>query len=358
MSKKAKFLWVIWIAISLLMNGCKPSQKATQANQVDAQAVYTAAVETANAKMTEMAAIPPSVAPSPTPTGTPTATLVPSATSLIPTVTLTQPALVGNLADRAEFVTDVTVPDFTVFAPSQPFVKTWRIKNIGTSSWTPVYSLVFYSGNQLSGPASIPFTKEVKPGETVDISVNLVSSATLGQYTGYWILRNALGQNFGVGPTAAQAIYVIINVASSGTTVATTTVTGTPATKTVTPTQSDQTPTITPTNAPPGTVISSLELGVDNGTISGACPHIFNFTTVIDLSSASSVTFVLEAGSDSPGYEFNLPDPITKNLKVGINRLHYEMTLSSTVNGWVQVHITSPEDLVSDKVNISLTCTP
>jgi hypothetical protein len=352
MYKKVNVLWVILTAISLLLTACKPSQKSPQTNQVDPQAVYTAAAETANAKMTELAAITPSPAPSSTSTGTTTATLAATVTSLIPTATLTQPPLVGNLADRAEFVTDVTVPDFTVFAPSQPFIKTWRLKNIGTSTWTPVYSLIFYSGSQMSGPSSVPFTKEVKPGETVDLSVNLVSSANQGQYTGYWILRNPLGQNFGVGPTAAQAIYVIINVASSGTTVVTTTATTSASTLTVTPTQGNQTPTVTPTNAPPGSYINSMELGVDNATYSGACPHIFNFTTKIDMSSATSVTFALEVG----GFTFNLPAPVTKLLKVGMNSLHYEMTLGSTVNGWVQIHITSPEDLVSNKVNISLTC--
>lgn len=356
MYKKVKVLWVILMAISLLLNACKPSQQ--QASQVNPQAVYTAAAETANAKMTEIAAITPSPAPSSTSTSTSTATLAATVTSLIPTATLTQPPLVGNLADRAEFVTDVTVPDFSIFTPSQPFIKTWRLKNIGTSTWTPVYSLIFYSGSQMSGPSSVPFTKEVKPGETVDLSVNLVSSANLGQYTGYWILRNPLGQNFGVGPTASQAVYVIINVASSGTTVATTTATTSTTTSTVTPTQGNQTPTVTPTNAPPGSYINSIELGVDKGTFSGACPHIFNFNAKIDMNTATSITFVLEAGSDTPGYEFNLPEPITKDLKVGMNRLHYEMTLSSTVNGWVQIHITSPEDLVSNKMNISLTCTP
>jgi hypothetical protein len=171
-----------------------------------------------------------------------------------------------------------------------------------------------------------------------------------------------LGQNFGVGPTAAQSIYVIINVASNGTVVATTTVTATvttPATTaTVTPTQGNQTPTVTPTNSPPGSYINSLELGVDKESFNGACPHIFTFTSKIDMNSAAAIIFVLEAGSDTPGFEFNLPAPNTKNLKVGMNRLHYEMTLSSTVNGWVQIHITSPEDLVSNKVNISLTCSP
>ena len=352
MIKKVKVLWVILTAMSLFLTACKPSQKSSQANQVDPQAVYTAAAETANAKMTELAAITPSPVPSSTSTGTSTATLVPTVTSALPTATLTQPPLVGNLADRAEFVTDVTVPDFTVFAPSQPFIKTWRIKNIGTSTWTPVYSLIFYSGSQMSGPSSVSLTKEVKPGETVDLSVNLVSSANQGQYTGYWILRNPLGQNFGVGPTAAQSIYVIINVASSGTVMATTTVTATAATATVTPTKGNQTPTVTPTNSPPGSYINSLELGVRKASFSGACPHIFILTTKIDMNIATSVTLVLEAG----GFDATLPAPVSQLLKVGTNNLHYELTVSKTVNGWVQIHVTSPEDLVSNKVDISLTC--
>jgi len=46
----------------------------------------------------------------------------------------TQPPPAG--CDRAQFISDVTVPDGTTFAPGATFTKTWRLKNSGTCTWT------------------------------------------------------------------------------------------------------------------------------------------------------------------------------------------------------------------------------
>ena len=39
-------------------------------------------------------------------------------------------------------------------------------------------SLVFVQGSQMGGPASVAFTQSVAPGQTVDLSVDLVSPST------------------------------------------------------------------------------------------------------------------------------------------------------------------------------------
>src|SRR5512143_599465 len=67
--------------------------------------------------------------------------------SLVPAAVLAQPARAAT-ADWAQFVADVTIPDGTRFAPSATFQKTWRLKNIGTATWTTAYSLVFDSGDR------------------------------------------------------------------------------------------------------------------------------------------------------------------------------------------------------------------
>ena len=54
--------------------------------------------------------------------------------------------------DRAEFVSDETIPDYTTLAPGEVFIKTWRLKNIGTCTWTNAYRVVFESGNALGAP--------------------------------------------------------------------------------------------------------------------------------------------------------------------------------------------------------------
>ena len=55
---------------------------------------------------------------------------------------------------------DVTIPAGTVLNQGVSFIKTWRLQNIGSCSWTTGYALVFYTGNLMDGPAvlSLPIT--------------------------------------------------------------------------------------------------------------------------------------------------------------------------------------------------------
>ena len=120
-----------------------------------------------------------------------------------------------SCSDKAQFVADVTIPDGMNFSAGTAFKKTWRLKNIGTCTWTTSYSLAFYSGEKMGGPDSVPLTVSVAPGQTADVSVNLTAPATGGLYRGYWILKNASGTTFGIGTTAANPFWVSINVLKS-----------------------------------------------------------------------------------------------------------------------------------------------
>jgi fibronectin type 3 domain-containing protein len=124
---------------------------------------------------------------------------------------------VATVCDWAQFISDVTVPDGTTFAPNATFMKTWRLKNIGACTWTTSYTLVFDSGTQMGALSSLYFPINVAPGQTVDLSVNMTAPSTAGHYFGYWKLRNASYAIFGIGTTANKAFWVEINV--SGTTV-------------------------------------------------------------------------------------------------------------------------------------------
>jgi Ig-like domain from next to BRCA1 gene len=95
-----------------------------------------------------------------------------------------------------QFITDVTIPDGTIMTPGQAFTKTWRIKNVGTCTWTPSYAVVFSSGNSMNGPATQALTGNVNPGDQIDIPVNLTAPASPGNYTGYWKLRDSSGVLF------------------------------------------------------------------------------------------------------------------------------------------------------------------
>ncbi len=145
-----------------------------------------------------------------TPTPGPSPTPVPASTTVPPACT-----------NRAKFVADVTVPDWTTFAPNAPFTKTWRLMNVGTCTWTTSYTLVFFSGNQMGASEINPLPSSVAPGGTIDLSLNLIAPATPASYLSSWILKNEKKVNFGVGANYDKAIFAAIKVA--GTPVATAT---------------------------------------------------------------------------------------------------------------------------------------
>ncbi|NUQ84841.1 MAG: hypothetical protein HUU11_09020, partial [Anaerolineales bacterium] len=88
--------------------------------------------------------------------------------SLAPALTLPSDASAAT-CDWAQFIADVTVPDGAKYEPGATFKKTWRLKNIGTCTWTTSYSLVFDSGAQMGAPASVSFPANVAPGQTIDV---------------------------------------------------------------------------------------------------------------------------------------------------------------------------------------------
>jgi photosystem II stability/assembly factor-like uncharacterized protein len=122
------------------------------------------------------------------------------------------PAMAATVCDHAQFVSDITAPDGASFAPRTAFIKTWRLSNIGTCTWTTSYNLVFTGGDQMSAPLTVKLPVNVLPGQMLDISVNLIAPATAGRYKGWWKLSNASGVQFGIGESANDAFWVEINV--------------------------------------------------------------------------------------------------------------------------------------------------
>jgi hypothetical protein len=114
--------------------------------------------------------------------------------------------------DWAQFVSDVTVPDGTIFQPGATFTKTWRLKNIGTCTWTPSYSMVFASGTQMGTTTSVSMPGTIAPGQTVDVSVPMTAPNTAGTYIGYWKFKNPSGVLFGIGYNANSPWWVQIRV--------------------------------------------------------------------------------------------------------------------------------------------------
>jgi hypothetical protein len=116
--------------------------------------------------------------------------------------------------DSMTFVRDITLEDerLTVFPevnPGEAFQKGWQVKNTGTCTWDQVYFLKYVRGNdpaaQMGGqPRSI--SRLVAPGETYDLTVDLVAPQQAGKFVGYWQMHNSAGAPFG------QTIWVAIQV--------------------------------------------------------------------------------------------------------------------------------------------------
>lgn len=154
----------------------------------------------------------------PTAGAAPTITTAPLPTVALPTVAPTvalptqEPTL--DTCNRASWVEDVTYLDGSVLLPNKDFVKTWRVKNVGTCTWTTSYAVVYFNGDQMGAPAATALLGNVPPGATVDLSVNMKSPASNGEYTGNFKLRSDTGLIFGTGSSYNAPIYTIIKVSS------------------------------------------------------------------------------------------------------------------------------------------------
>lgn len=221
------FTWLLVSACGLL---------APQGTETDPGALYTQAAQTVSVQLTERAVntlvaqltqpaggnSTPTAGVNSTPLATPTAAIAsptpalptPSPTLPPPTFTPAPPTPTPDLrpCDAARFVSDVTVPDGTSFAPGGEFSKVWRLENVGTCTWTSSYSLEFVSGDRLRGTRVVPLYKSVAPGERIDLSVDLIAPAENGRYRGFWMLSNARGDRFGIGEQANGAFWVDIRV--------------------------------------------------------------------------------------------------------------------------------------------------
>lgn len=117
---------------------------------------------------------------------------------------------VVQVRDCATFVSDVTYADGSYVNPGAAFTKTWRIRNTGNTTWNTNYKLVFSSGTQMSAPSYVNFPYSVAPGQTMDISVNMVAPTGSGTYKSSWMMVSDAGRYFGVGTYCNTAIWAQI----------------------------------------------------------------------------------------------------------------------------------------------------
>ncbi|MFN0169766.1 MAG: CARDB domain-containing protein [Bryobacteraceae bacterium] len=101
-----------------------------------------------------------------------------------------------------------TIPDGSVFRPSEQFTKSWLVKNSGEIPWNgvrllylPVAATGFTSVNLNPGGNMIPVS-DTPPGQNVAIVATMRSPQSPGTYISSWQLQDSQGNLFGSTLTA------------------------------------------------------------------------------------------------------------------------------------------------------------
>jgi hypothetical protein len=107
-----------------------------------------------------------------------------------------------------QYIADVSIPDGYAAAPGEYLIKTWTVKNLGPCSWNKDYALVYGwggVGTSWDTVGSVNLTKNVAPGETIDITVGLEAPKAKGDYGAFFVLQNDKGVNF---PSSPLTIFI------------------------------------------------------------------------------------------------------------------------------------------------------
>ncbi len=197
--------------------------------------------------------------------------------------------------------------------PGEEFTKSWRIKNVGTCTWNPNYSFVFYSGDRMSGAKTTDLDEYVEPGETIDILVDMEAPSDPDTYTGYWKLQDDDGNNF-------FQVYVTIKVKSTF-------------------------------------AVTSVHLDADPSSSTGDClaPISFSIDADITSSAAGKVTYQWK---NSEGYTSDLLS--VKFDDDGTKTVTYDWTIDTPEEKtyWVKIYIDNPNHQTFGPLNIVVDCTP
>lgn len=226
------------ILLAFVLVACGSDEETLQEEAISQ--IYTSVAQTVEALPTD---IPP--------TATATLVMVPATITPFPTMTTAAPSGVYPTATRstitqtqckdALYMSDITIPDGTVFSAGESFEKTWLILNGGTCAWEANYILNLSNGDEMNG-VPVAIGQVVSPNGQVEVSVQFTAPLIPGSYTSYWQMTDGLGTKFG------NSIFVMITVSGDATATHTATHTAT-LTNTGLPTET-YTPEPTATDTP------------------------------------------------------------------------------------------------------------
>jgi len=195
-----KKLFMVASLTAMILSSCgvqAPAQTAVPASTETPVADALVATDTSAAPPTDASATE-------TPAALPTETSADAGTPV--------PTNFPDCTNSAAFVADVTIPDNTTVRGGAIFTKTWRVRNTGTCAWGPDYTLTHYSDEQMGAPASVPLDVTL-PGQSLDISVGLTASNSIGSHRGNFVIKNPTGLIMQVDNDSR--LWVIINVTNT-----------------------------------------------------------------------------------------------------------------------------------------------
>lgn len=209
--KKAKIqkitLSVMIVLLSMIFSACKSSEP-----EVDIDAQRTGFAQTANVQATMTAEAQPTATETQVPFATLTPTQEVTPTSEVTTTATedegepTPTATTGNVGgvDTARWLAN-DPPDKSDVAPGETFTVTWKIENIGTTTWTTGYYIMFASGVQMDAGDKVFLSYPVPPNTNVQISVSFTATDETGEKQSNWKLYNDKDNAF-------YDFYIIIDV--------------------------------------------------------------------------------------------------------------------------------------------------
>ena len=210
MKKPAKILTTIITCLWLLC-ACD-SVSTTQQSTEDESSYATAAVQTARAKLTEIAVETLNAQNSQTPAMNIAAPPVDTPT---PTITPIPPSPMPPDCNQVSLIGDVSIIPGTSLLPGEKFIKTWRIQNTGTCTWSGDYALVFTEGKTMDGPGAVDLSATIPPDGIIDLSLKLAALEAPGSYSSRWKLQASDGSLFGIGENNEEPLIVDIDVIPS-----------------------------------------------------------------------------------------------------------------------------------------------
>lgn len=172
--------------------------------------IYTRVAQTIQANMTQTSIFLPTGTNTPTvePTLTPTSTIPPLPTiqgqatgtgMVLPTVqALNTPIGIATSVtynipgDHARYLYNRPSDGFEIQAGND-FTIVFALENIGTTTWNTKYSLRYMYGTPCWAVTSVPLTKDVKPGQRIEMFVACFAPQEPGTYTDHWGLYTDTG---------------------------------------------------------------------------------------------------------------------------------------------------------------------